>query len=291
MVCVVVALGEGIGVYLQFRAARVAHLRLQRARGELRAIEKIQPPVTREVAAEIDADLANTLEALTRLRTELTPVGKTADAFHNTPAPAQRTDGFFDIAAFVERMREHATRRGVRLKQEEHFGFADYVHSGPEPDELSTVFRERFVMEYLLGALFEARPQQLLSVQRERRSTAGTRSTGRSPPRATLASADYFEWSPQVSARRPNVIEGFALQVSFIGQTVSLRTLLNQLAEFELPLVVRAVEVERVVASADERASAVAGAEVIAPLVPRTLSRFTVIVELIELVDSSRVSG
>ncbi len=289
--CVVIALGEGAYVYLQFRAARVAHLRLQRARGEFRAIAKIHPPLTKEVAAEIESDLANTLDALTRLRTELTAVGKTADAFHNTPPPTQRTDGFFDIAAFVERMREHATRRGVRLNQEEHFGFADYAHTGPEPDDLSTVFRERCVTEYLLGALFEARPQQLLSVQRERRSDPGTRSTGRNPARAPLVNADYFEWGPHVSARRPNAIEGFAVQVSFIGQTVSLRTLLNQLAEFELPLVVRAVEVERAVAPADERTSGGAGPEVIAPLVPRSLSRFTVIVELIELVDSSRVSG
>jgi hypothetical protein len=188
-------------------------------------------------------------------------------------------------------MREHAARRGVRLNQEERFGFADYAHTGPEPEDIPTVFRERCVTEYLLGALFDARPQQLLAVQRERRAAAGVRPTGRNSVRGTSVSTDFFEWNPRASARRAKVLEGFALQVSFVGQTVSLRTLLNQLATFELPLVVRAVEVERAVMPLDERAVSAAGSESIAPLVPLSLSRFTVTVELIELVDSSRASG
>jgi hypothetical protein len=252
---------------------------------------KIQPPLTKDAAAEIEADFSITLAGLDRLRAELTAVSGPADALRNSPMPAHRADGYFDIAAFVERMRDHARRVGVQVNQDERFGFADYAHTGPEPEDLPMIFRERCVTEFLLRTLFETHPHQLLAVQRERRPGSGLASVGRDLGRGASASADYFDWDPRASVRLPNIVEVFALRVSFIGQTVSLRILLNDLAAFELPLVVRAVEVEPAPATADERRPTAGESEIVAPLVPRSLSHFTVTVELIELVNLSRADS
>jgi hypothetical protein len=108
-------------------------------------------------------------------------------------------------------------------------------------------------------------------------------------------------------------VSGFRL--IFTGQTAALRALLNQLASFELPIIVRSVEVEPaagediVAAPAEDAAAApsqpaapavsiVLSAPVakaakpvatIAPLVAKSISKFTVTVEYVELAPVNAV--
>ena len=49
---------------------------------------------------------------------------------------------------------------------------------------------------------------------------------------------------PRITARKAGFVDASAFRLSFIGKTSSLRSLLNKLGTFELPLVVRSVEVE-----------------------------------------------
>jgi hypothetical protein len=95
-----------------------------------------------------------------------------------------------------------------------------------------------------------------------------------------------------------------AFRLTFIGDTASLRTLLNKLATFELPLVVRGVEVDPIIkVQSTEKVTpvntlssifgttpaATAAVEPVKPkpLVDKVLSKFTVTVELIDLVDTT----
>ncbi len=233
--------------------------------------------------------------------------------------PAKSTDAYFDIAQFVDRMQQAATDAGVSLKPDERFGFSAYANVGPETDLIRPIYRQRRIVEYLLRALFSARPRALVSVQRERPvpvAPAGSapeqaRNAARpSAPAAAAGSAptpasggDLFVIDPQVSARTPEYVDTMPFRITFSGQTAALRGFMNALAAPEIPLVVRSVEVEP--GSAESATASSAGsarggppaslfgrpatappsgsAQASVPIVSENDSRFTVTVELFEV--------
>jgi hypothetical protein len=196
------------------------------------------------------------------------------------------------------------------VKPDERFGFYTYDRTGPERDLIPQVFRQRLVAEYLVEAVLDARPSELLLLQRERpltKAEAEALASGQPPARqstqaSTQTNTDFFEIDPRISARVPGFVGASAFRLSFIGETATLRTLLNKLASFELPLVVRSVEVEPVSkntastqAPAANSLSSIFGTVTTAapaepvkpkPLVDKVLSKFTVTVELIDLVEA-----
>ena len=275
---------EGAGIATAVQTQRGLHRQVLALKKELRTLGKVQPALTDEISRSINADLANATNALERLRVELTSTGETSEAFDRAPRPVAKADGYFDIAAFVERTRQAAVDHEVRLRPDERFGFAAYEHSGPETDALPTVFRERYAAEYLLRTLFESRPYSLVGVQRERRVN-DVRTVVARDSTETASLADTFEWDERGSSRT-SAVDSSMLKISFVAETVTLRALLNRLGEFELPLVVRAVEIQP---EAAERAKAAAtsGRDAETPLVPRSMSRFSVTVELIRLLVSA----
>jgi hypothetical protein len=235
----------------------------------------------------MEAELGTALIMLEDLRVRF--ASRIHDLASAPSVPAERAEAYFDIAAFVERMRDCAQLHGVELKPGERFGFADYTHAGPAAAEIGLVFNDRLAMETLLVALFEARPKQLIAVQRERRAGGETRSNALDARNTATVRSDYFDWDAHASVRRPNSISARALRISFVSQTGSLRALLTKLIEGESPLVVRAVEVAPATVFVGKRADR--ESKDATPLVPRSFSRFTVTVELVEsAVDSSKLN-
>ncbi len=280
------ALGEAGLIGERCVAARAARMRLDQASRELRALETIRPAPTRENAARIEAGLARVTLERGALLAELAPPGEEAEWFRDARVPARRPEAFFDIAVFVEAMRGRARQAGVSLRPEERFGFSNYSHEAPETAQLAAVFRERLIVQYLLEALLDAQPHQLLSVQRSRpEGKAGVGVTGKRDGSTTkempgAAGSDYFEIDPRISARVPGLVEATAFRLSFTGHTTALRTLLTKLGEFELPVVVRAVEVAPAERPPDGAAPLRTAAS---PLVAAPWSRFTVTVEFIDV--------
>ena len=166
--------------------------------------------------------------------------------------PGDRTAAYFDIAAFVDAMRKAAAEAGVELEPDERFGFSAYAFEGPESDLSRSVYRQRRIVEYLLRALFPAKPKKLGSVQREEPArlqaepaAAGARPAGQRVPSSASSAGgrDIFVVDPQVSARTPGYVDTMAFRITFTGHTSSLREFVNALAAPDLPLVVRSVEV------------------------------------------------
>ena len=338
-VLAVLALGEGWCMFERWSAAREAAATLRRKQTELRDLANLAPPPTRPVARAIEADLARGQHALETMQAELQGHGPAAERFRTARPPAARTDAYFDLATFVERMRALAKKQDVELKPEAaRFGFATYANEGPEADRIAAVFHQRLVAQYLIEALCEARPHALLSVQRERALTQTEReardvawqaaqeaAAGGQPVTPVLDSTfaatpdgpDFFAIDPRASARVPGAVETTAFKLVFTGQTAALRALLNKLAGFELPVLVREVEV--LPASADEAAAAplaeeaslaepppasivlsveptparagspkpVARISAVPPIVAKPLSKFTVTVEYVALVPAA----
>jgi hypothetical protein len=280
-------LGEAALVGERWKAARTARRQLDRVKKELRTLAVIEPAPTRENAGAIGAELARLTKAAEALRAELASADADAGESGGLAAPTRRPEAFFALASFIEEMRTRAMEAGVGLRPEERFGFSSYAHEAPETGQLAEVFRQKRVLEFLLSALIEAQPREVLWVQRPRMAgKAGAAATGNLEGalgrRATGGpGSDFFEIDPRLSLRVPGIVDTLAFRLSFTGRTSTLRALLVKLGEFELPVVVRAVEVvpaERPLETSAVRATAPVS------MVASAWSRFTVTVEFITLV-------
>ncbi|HTJ78223.1 MAG TPA: Amuc_1100 family pilus-like protein [Rariglobus sp.] len=312
----VIAVGEGWCIFDRSKAAKKSQAVLVQKRRELAALESVEPFPSEANKAAVEADLLRTQAALATMHEELKGRGPMAEELRNAKVPSEPTDIFFDITNFVEKTRAKAKEAEVKIKADERFGFSAYANAGPDRDLIPQVFRQRQVAQYLIESLFAAHPAEMVSFQRERPLTKAQIALIASgqplPPVVRDGSgtdADLFEIDPRISARVPGFVSATAFRMTFLGETESLRTLLNKLAAFELPLVVRSVEVEPASGVTAVNAPAPSASEANSlsaifgnvaatpasstepvkpkPLVEKVLSKFTVTVELIDLVPST----
>jgi hypothetical protein len=278
-VLMLLALGEMALIYERWAASRSLAKTLEQRKTELQAMAQLTPPPAREVATAIEADLAKAKQALDSMQTELKGRGAAAERLRTAKVPAARTDAYFDLATFVEKMRELARKQEVDVRPEAaRFGFAAFANEGPPQDHIEAVFRQRQIAQYLIESLLEARPRALLAVKRERtiskeerEARAAALANGQPPPELDTGDQgpDYFTIHPGLTARVPGYVDTTAFRFVFIAQTGALRTFLNRLAAFELPVLVREVEVDT--ASAEEVA-AQASVEEPAPVDPAAVT-------------------
>jgi hypothetical protein len=290
-----------IAFALKFRgeAAEAGQL-LEARRAELAGTATLRPFPSPENAAAVEADLESSQRVVAAMRASLRGSPERAGAILAVP-PASRTDAFFDLARFVERNRERANSAGVAIRADERFGFSLYANEGPEPDLIPAVHRQRAIVDFLLGVLFDARLRELVSVQREIARIPGWEGRAEIVEVAPQNDATFFSVDPRVTARVPGFVDSTGFRITFVGQTGALRDFLNRIAAFELPVIVRSVEIEPMPEAQRAQGSMPAslfggpvqqqGAPTastgIVPIVSQNLSRFTVTVEFIELVAPS----
>ena len=186
------------------------------------------------------------------------------------------------------------------------FGFERYIGVSTIPGNKATIpllDKQRQILEYLMNKLIEADPQSIKSVARELVEVDASADA----KKAADASKTGFQISPEVSARVPGAVDTMAFKISFTGYTQSLRLFLNALSNFDMPIVVRSIEVERAAPEAkntrsqqrnnlDDIFSVFGGgqsapaeqkteeAEQSKPVVTENISSFTVIVEFIDII-------
>jgi hypothetical protein len=248
---------------------------------EWQAMGRISIPANQDIATQrLAAE-----QALERLKKQLKFDSAAAIRLRTATPPVERTDAFFDLALMVDQLRERAARHGVTLQPDERFGFTAYANGGPVAAQIPVVHRQRLLAQYLVEHLLAVQPMRLHAVQRERPG-------GATPDRteAVVASADYFSLEPRLSVRSTGGVKSQALRVIFTGTTPMLRAYLNRLADSELPLLVRAVEVEpQVNPGAGAQSLPVVNATERLFIRP-TSSKFTVTVEFIEELAARGVS-
>ena len=255
------------------------------------------PSLTRENLDLVQQDRRNVEENLASIRMALGADADMGDFFGVVPATSQ--DAYFDLQNFVDSYRERARQvggeegEGVRIRDNESFSFSRYGTRGPPSALIEDVHKPRQIAGYLLDALFEARPTELVRIRREnvaaRRDTDGPGGGD---------GEDFFTISQAMSARLPGFVETYAFQLTFTGYTRTLRDFLNRLSGFEIPVLVRGVEVAPAsaagtgTAATGERRAPVASPATTesagddngaVPIVTPHLSRFVVTVEYIEL--------
>jgi len=222
-------------------------------------------------------------DQLTRVRDDL---AATRVRLGNLPepgtAPATRTDAFFALAAFAERMRTRATAAQVAVGPDERFGFGAFAREGPALAAIPELVRQQRWLEALLPLLFAAGPEEFLGAQR----------TGGPGGEAPLADPGVFRVDPRLSLRGHDGAAPDGFRLTFTGQTLVLRRFLNTVATGPLPFAVRTEEVENV-GEPEVAAGAVPAAKsgitdgwressrTLDWLVPRNRSRFLVTIEVL----------
>jgi hypothetical protein len=302
-----VTAGQAWLVFSQRSQTKRLAAEVEQKERELQAFGRQNPFPSTENVGLVEADRVQAEKTRSEIRQILRASGEIADRLAAAPVPASPTDSYFDIANYVERIRDAAREAGVALPSENRLGFSIYSSTGPERELIEPVFRQRQRADYLMGVLLEARPREIISLQRERPLTAAQRqqlaegtASGQGFGGGSAEAGDFFAIDPRVSARVAGFVETMPFRFSFVGTTGSLRSVLNQLAKFDLPVVVRSVEVEPLTRTETRQsprpasnnpfslfggdAPAVA-ADAEKPLVEQTDSRFVVTVEFVSLVE------
>lgn len=275
---------SGTAVFFAWRSMSGAEQQLQLRQREWLALQRVSPAPTPAVVAAITGDVQQAEAALKALRETLRG-GDSGAHLRAAKVPAERTDSYFDLAAYVERMRSAAARHHVAVPADERFGFAGYANGGPANGRIAVVFRQRQVLQHLLDELFAASPQRLDKVERD--LPGDGKSQGTTEP-------DLFVMDRTWSVQVPHFIDTLAFRITFTGETAVLRRWLDRLARFDVPVVVRMVEAmplkgAQTVGRVATRPLVLTGAEEpVPPLVARVPTRFTVTLEYLELLDQPK---
>lgn len=311
LVCVISLLSAGVAVYLAFaeftqlKRAEKASSQQQRMLDSLLAQ---QPSLT---AANVEAASAN-VEQLDQAYRHL------AESLYGDTAIVGSTNGVQVMASiqeyiseFTYRAKNHVNADGepapVSIAQDLSFGFEAYAEqaSVPElPKVIPLLDQQRQVLSYVMRQLLASDPLEIVSVDRriyEGESPMDTKKLG------------GFKMPKVASAAVEGMIQTIPLKVEFRGYTTSLRKFLNKLAEFEIPILVRSIQVSRKdqtlkkskakpkstsledlfgsfgAAAPSEKPSAVKAEQ--KPIISENASNFTLILEYIQIAPNVEIAN
>ena len=138
-----------------------------------------------------------------------------------------------------ELVNEDGEATPVDLPNDFAFGFDAFFDESDVPEsveEIAYLNNQRQVLEFILSKLFASAPSSIESIARQ--AFPGNLDGAKSD-------SSIFTIGDAVTAAREGAIETLAFKVAFTGDTASLRTFLSELNQFEYPIVVRSVDVER----------------------------------------------
>ncbi len=250
-VCVVAFLVELFFLWKFSSNVSVAEAQLKSSRSKAESAAKQSPAPSQE---NLDAATKNVAE----LKAELADVDHT---LQDTPIkiddiPTKDFDLLSKITSYQDKLNQMAKDKGVLLPPGDYttytFGMSLYLGRGvtaPPPDKFAAVFKQVRVLDYILSHLMEDaklpdQKMKIVAVQREDvTAVAGVNGASVAPTEGG-ASSDFFAIPSTITARVPGAINTLAFRIQFIAYSDSLRILLDDLAKFELPLVVRSIEVQ-----------------------------------------------
>lgn len=230
-------------VYASWNEINVAKQAAQEKATQLQGFMSRPIYPNRDNAESVRQELQNAQKALGAMFDLLESKDKESVKF---PAPpATPTEAYFSLGRFVEDSRNKCEEIGISIRPEESFGFLQYANQGPKADVIERVFKQRYLAEIILNALFKAKPPELLALKREAILPPAPTDGSTPPAGATSAptAPDLFVVPAEITARKEGFIATIPFQVQFSGYTNSLRVFLNELAKSPYPLVVRSVEV------------------------------------------------
>ena len=311
------ALALGAGIYLSLgERAKLAEAEraLQSDLNQLRQVSGGVPyddgkriPPTAENREKLEERLQTVRGDLLRIRDLMN--ARTESVLND---PSDEFTFLPKLQSFIARLKSEAASNRVRLESDEAFGFARYATRARQPSaaDVPLLDMQRQVLNYVLRRLIESGPRAILAVEREMvESPAGDDGPGARSGQGDQSSEDIFTIPEFVTARSNEYIDTYAFRLVFTGRTDVLRRFINRLAAFELPLIVRSIQVtpveegdepeeqEAAAESSDNDLFALFGGGGEAqpeepvedadpdrePVITENKSKFTVVIEFVEL--------
>jgi len=273
----VVVLLEGFGVFWSYSSLEKEAHRERNLGRDFTNMSQVSLSPTETIAEKIENDVIAYEREVIRLETVLSG-GEFANELSEEGVPRERTDAYFDLVSYAERLRTLARQHAVQIEAEEYFGFPEYAQEGPEQKLIGKVFRERQILERTLSMLLMSNPERLTVVERS-------------------GGSDTDEWDEQarLSLAVDGVLKTEFVRMQFSGETACLRAWLNRLGQSGLPVSVRSIEVAPEKNNASRNTARSRGSSLVLtselpevdPLVARRPSVFTVVLESLEIVSKA----
>lgn len=213
------------------------------------------------------------------------------------------------ISEFTYSAQNHVNANGesapITIAENLSFGFEAYAEQASVPEAprvISLLDQQRQVLTYVMRQLLASDPLEIVSVQRQLLS-------GEAPLDANKQ--HDFTIPKAASVRVEGLIQTIPIKLKFCAYTDSLRNFLNKLAEFEMPILVRSIQVSRKdqalkkvkpkstsledlfgafgASSASEKSSAVKAVQ--KPVISENASNFTLILEYIQIAPSEAIAN
>lgn len=297
------------GAYLAFaESGKVgeAERKISSAKTQLSSVLNADPAPTEPNIEASAKNVAELTEQLKSIRTDLeqgSRLSPSSDGIQVTTSIQQFITDFQSKAR--NNLRDDEEAAPVTLPDNFAFGFEQYIDETQIPDDPKVVpvlDKQRQILSYLLNKLLDANPHGIVSVKREvvERKRDPEAEQGRN-----RETNQGFVVNSAISARVPGAIETLGFSLTFTGYTDSLREFLNSLSKFDLPIVVRSIQVDRTETRAVNRrperntnsldsifgsfgggaeADAEPAQEAQTPVIAENVSSFTVILEFIEII-------
>ena len=292
------------GAYMTFAESgkiSSAKQKITSAESRLSGLRYAEPAPTEE---NVEASLKNVAELQAQLE-------KIRDNLQEGARLTASSDGI-SVMASVQQYISDSKRRAASHKDEDGepaeielpkdfaFGFGLYSDKATPPtsEKAPILDKQRQILSYLVEQLYAADPKSLVSIEREWLEVEASEDERGS-------AKNGFTISDAATARVPGAIDTMAFSITFTGYTDSLRVFLNNLAQFDLPIVVRSIETKRPVASKakpvakPQDVESIFGAafgggspaevekaqeEARKPVIEDNISTFTVILEYIDII-------
>jgi hypothetical protein len=302
--CVAVFFGGAFLTFTQYNKVNKAGSDLVSVEAQLKSMLNRNPAPSEGNVAASQENLNQLKLSLAEIRDDLLPestLNTSEDGVSVTAGIQQYISKFQRETA--RNKNEAGEAAQIKTPDNFAFGFEQYISEAPVPqgaNKVSQLDKQRQILSYLLTQLISAAPQSIQAVKREVLEGAS-------------ASANKgFLIAPAVSARVAGAIDTMAFSLTFSGYTDSLRQFLNSLARFDLPIVVRSIQVSRPsgsetvvapprrnnatnfldlfgqenfeTATGNSPAGNQPAAEAQKPVIEENISQFTVILEFIEVV-------
>lgn len=303
------------GAYLTFAEAGkvdTAQKKINSAEAQLKNLLVASPAPSAQNVASAEQNVADLVDELQKIRLNLQRGSQMTVSRDGVRVMASIQQY---ISAYQRRAATYTDEAGevVPLTDSNFgFGFDRYLNEAEPVEEKKAnmvMDKQRQILVYLLDQLLAANPTAIKAVERE---LLEVKQAGKQAGKGAKAnSKSGFNIPPAISARVPGAIDTLAFSITFQGYTDSLRIFINSLAQFDLPIVVRSIEVDRpqgseTVAAASANtgggleelfggaafgspppASAEEPAEDQKPVISENISTFTVVLEFIEIIIPS----
>jgi len=247
-------------------AAQAAEARdeLVRIKRDLNSALAAEPAPTPENLEAAQANLAAMRETYEQTRELLR--GKGAARILSGDVPRTGASLLLRLNGAVRQLREQAEELGIVLPDDFAFGLDIYVQeeaSAPEQQYFAQIWKQEEIIKYLVRRLYNAKPEgierdaqgepvlvngeprqlyplEIVAIEREPVVPV----QGRGGAEGGALPEGTFRMPETLSAEEENAVQTLAFRIRFTAYTEVMRRFILQIAEFDLPLVIRSVSVE-----------------------------------------------